>query len=820
MAPSTAHTASQLRQLIHYNLDCDSLHNASFLAGRLCAIDNKSAEAIYLQALSYFRLGQFQAAYRCIKEQGGKSVHLGCIYVFAQSCLALGRFLEGILALDRSKQVWQNRNNWNKHAENRRPQSPDAAAVYTLLGKLWHAHKEASQAIECYSAALERNPFMWDAFTGLCDLGVQVRLPNIFKITSEMHQGMMNGSSEQPTIFEDFPPCHAAQNSAKVSCQVATADPFNTITNRSNGEPRAPPSKPALFEKLNGSTNFQTPVTTNSEISLVGPDTPIGSIPVNATEDASEKGVALKVTAEVHSVEPPLAPLRKPRNVLGTELGVDAPPRMKTSSWRIKSKTLGESEEGDQTSIASTISNMITDRKRTASGQVSQGTSAAQNPNDPGAPGARRSARISNLKPQTTKFATFTTSLGIKDSRDVKKAKATGTKGRSAHSSTVGRVVSGNRKHGDPMEVDVREAHKLASTAHSQPPVLKPQITDRVRDIEAVQYLVELFTKLAGGYFALSHYRTDAAIHIFNQLPSAQRNTPWVLAHLGRAYYEKTAWNDAAACFSRLRVLAPARLEDMEIYSSVLWKMRSEKSDIDLAHLAHELIDQDRLSPQAWCAVGNAFSTQKEVEPAIKCFKRATQLDPQFAYGYTLQGHEYIETEEYDKALSAYRAAIAAESRHYNAWWGMGRVYEKKGKYELAEQHYRTAYNINSNHPALIYAIGLVLEKLRRPQHALEAYDKSIEMQPRQSAPRLKKARVLMALGRHRQALEELLLCKDLDPDDATVHFNLAKAFRLLRMKGEALKYYTTALNLDPKVCVFHLMEMISYLRATKAESY
>ena len=808
MAPSNAHAACQLRQLIHYNLDCDSLHNASFLAGRLCAIDPKSTEAIYLQALSYFRLDQVHAAYRCTKEQSGKIGHLGCIYVFAQSCLALGRFLEGILALDRSKQLWLNRNNWNKHGENKRQQFPDAAAVFSLLGKLWHAHKEPTQAIECYSASLERNPFMWDAFTGLCDLGVQVRLPNIFRITPEMHQGMMNASNEQPTIFEDSPPAYTAQNPAKVPSQVANADPFNTINNRPNGEPRAPQGKSALFEKLNGSTNFQTPVNTNGEIGFGGPDTPVGNVAVNATEDTLERAAGLKVTTEAHSVEPPLAPLRKPRNFLGTELGVDAPPRMKTSSWRLKPKTLGDSEEGDQTSIASTISNMITDRKRTASGQVSQGASAAQGANDPGAPGARRSARLSNLKPQTTKFSAFTGTLGMKDSRDLKKAKATGTKGRSANSSTVGRVVSGNRKHGDPMEVDAKEAYKPAAIAHSQPPLSKPQITDRVRDIEAVQSLLELFSKLAGGYFALSHYRTDVAIHIFNSLSPAQRNTPWVLAHLGRAYYEKTAWSDAVACFSRLRILAPARLEDMEIYSSVLWKIRSEKSDIDLAHLAHELIDQDRLSPQAWCAVGNAFSTQKEVEPAIKCFKRATQLDPQFAYGYTLQGHEYIESEEYDKALSAYRAAIAAESRHYNAWWGIGRVYEKKGKYELAEQHYRTAYNINSHHPALIYAIGLVLEKLRRPQQAIEAYDKSIEMQPKQSAPRLKKARVLTVLGRHRQALEELVICKDLDPDDANVHFNIAKAYRLLRMKGEAIKHYTTALNLDPKVCAPALRRM------------
>ncbi len=29
-----------------------------------------------------------------------------------------------------------------------------------------------NKAIECYAEALKLNPFMWDAFLGLCDLGM------------------------------------------------------------------------------------------------------------------------------------------------------------------------------------------------------------------------------------------------------------------------------------------------------------------------------------------------------------------------------------------------------------------------------------------------------------------------------------------------------------------------------------------------------------------------------------------------------------------------------------------------------------------------
>ena len=59
----------------------------------------------------------------------------------------------------------------DKHTETRRQPLPDAAAVYCLQGKLWHGHQDLNKAIECYAEALKVNPFMWDAFLGLCDLG-------------------------------------------------------------------------------------------------------------------------------------------------------------------------------------------------------------------------------------------------------------------------------------------------------------------------------------------------------------------------------------------------------------------------------------------------------------------------------------------------------------------------------------------------------------------------------------------------------------------------------------------------------------------------
>lgn len=807
MSPTNPHVAQQLRQLIYYHLDCNLLRNALFFAGRLHAYEPRASEAAYLLALCHLRLGQFKAAYDNSKYCGSRGTHLGCSYVFAQACLALEKHHEGITALERSKTLWLPRNNWNKHTETRRQSLPDAAAVHCLQGKLFHAYGDTHQAIACYADALKVNSLMWDAFVGLCDLGVNVRIPNIFRMTPAMMSSLEPSAGEETPfgVLEDSPPLNSFANKQMRPDPPAGGDPFGVSSIRNNGDFRTNIGKSALYEKLNGSTSTVTPIGGGAGMGFNGLDTPT-SLGGSQVEVRINPGPS--IPDEITSAEPPFAPARKVRTLagLGTDFGVDAPPRMKASHTRSRSKANGDSEDMElmNPSIASTISSAITERKRTVSGQVPQSASSNSNAhgnsvsNDPMAP-QRRSVRLFNqIRPHSSKLAGSTGSIGAREGREIKKAKVTGTKGRTTHMSTVGRVVSGNRKHGDPMDIDGKETRVNLGNAVAPVPVKPPPVSEKMKEHESLLWLLDLLTKLGGGYFALSHYRCEEALRVFNTIIPSQRETPWVLAKMGRALHEQSRWAEAEKYFARMKAMAPSILEDMEVYSTILWH---RKNEVDLAFLAHEILEVDRLSPQAWCAVGNSFSIQRDHDQALKCFKRATQLDPKFAYAFALQGHEHVSNEEYDKALSAYRSAIGVENRHYNAWYGLGKVFEKQGKYTMAEQHYRTASNINPTNAVLITCIGTVLEKLKNPKAALIQYAKAADLEPRATIPRFRKARVLMALGQPDLALRELEVLKDLAPDEANVHFLLGKAYKILRQKHLAIKHFTTALTLDPKVC-------------------
>ena len=639
---------------------------------------------------------------------------------------------------------------------------------------------------------------------------MDIRVNRIFKMNPEMTSLLATHTSDEnaPNVPEATPLSNSMSQSnistTSVNQPPPSSDPFSISKNRINGDMRTNAGSSALFEKLNGSRSVLTP-SGGAAYQYPGLDTPTG--PTVVTEILpKDNGGLVAVTA---TGEAPHAPMRKSKALpgMGMDFGQEAPPKIRSNSIRSKSRNNNDSEEGDNLSTisrTSTLTNAVGDRKRTISGQVAQAASThassltSVNTNDPMAP-QRRSVRLFNqIRPQSGKFAASSGSVGAKEGRELKKAKATSTKGRSANAFNVGRVVSGNRKHGEAIDVEGKEQRPLFNAVGGPVHAKVVTVNDKVKESEGLQWLLDLFMKLGTGYFALSHYQCDTALQMFNSLPPTQRETPWVLAQVGRALFEQNNYAEAEKYFMRLKTIAPARLDDMEIFSTILWHT---KNDIELAFLSHEIIDIDRGSPQAWCAVGNSFALQRDHDQALKCFKRATQLNPKFAYAFTLQGHEHRANEEYDKALAAYRAAIAVDNRHYNAWYGLGKVFESQGKYTHAEQHYRNAAQINPNNAVLIGCVGGVLEKLKNYQAALIQYTKSVEMAPKNSLVKFRKARVLLSLDEPHLALEELIQLKDIIPDEANVHFLLGRAYKILKKKTLAVKHFTTAINLDPKVC-------------------
>ncbi|KAF0322928.1 Protein bimA [Colletotrichum asianum] len=806
MAPTSAAITGLLRQVIYYHVDHHTYDNALFFAERLNAQDPKSSESAYLLALCHLRLGDARTAFEVSRPSASRGSNLGAAWIFAQACLKLERYKDGINALEKAREKWIGKTNLGKHTTTTRSLYPDEAAVLCLLGKLYRAYDDRRRAIECFENAVRVNPFMWDAFQALCDMGVNVRVPNIFQVTDSLTHSF----DQDPSVVLQEPK-EGTSNSFELKKHSArtmmdSSDPFNL--HRSSTYQDMPFSANVFaaeaeendfMSKITAAkARLAPPATANGESDLI--ETPTG--PVSMPEVPTLRNFA---------AEPPQAPPRRTRTAQAVEPGfLEAPPKM---SYRLGAKRSTRSQDKDQTvelhSDTGTGPGILrtaapSERKRTVSGHPVQ---SRQHSEEVSAPTQRRSARLNmNMfhKPSVTKANSGAATISG-GTRELKKARPQisrimrpGSSG-----SSVGRVVSGNRKpiEDNGMDVDhaettrVREPH---ATQHAAPRAALGE-PDNVKIEEALKWIMDLLKKFASGYFALKQFRCQEALHSYSTLPRSQQDTPWVLVQMGKAHHEQGSYKEAEKFFRKLRVVAPTRMEDMEIYSTILWHLKRET---DLSFLAHELVDADWDSPQAWCALGNASSLSRDHEQALKCFKRATQLDPGFAYAFTLQGHEHVANEEYEKAMAAFRRAIAADKRHYNAYFGIGGVYEKLGSYDKAYSHFHTASIINPTNAVLICRIGGILERQKQILPALQFFSKAVELAPKAAMVRYRKARALMLLRQIDAAEKELLIVKDMAPDEAMVHFLLGRLYRNAGEKQMAVRCFSNALALDPKASV------------------
>ncbi|KAK6341180.1 anaphase-promoting complex subunit cdc27 [Orbilia brochopaga] len=728
---------SQLRKVIWYSLDNNLVTNAIFSAERLVAFDSKDPDSTYLLALSLYRGNHVKHAESLTK---GIKNHVGCAYIYAQCCLTLRKYRDGIAALEKCKNMWANESHWNQHSERERRGTPDAAAVFNVLGHLFMGLRDDKMAVQAYHASFQLNPYMWDSFSSAAETGAAIKASVVFKPTEEMLGAARLASSinsAATSMTEDGNNTQSHSTHANTQSDQDLFAPSSSQTSR-NTEPvfGVPPAPQNRLNEGGASVGMETPTSDNSVPTLM---------------DYTK------------------APPRKAR----PQSVIDAP----------RKTLMTRSRDPDH---------QLEKKRSIASADETKNSQSAAT-----APATRRSNRILASNRITSKFA----AAGQREAKKPKTATKSASRSQLNAEKTSSALV---HSQGD---VHMAEARPIA---------VPPPRLQEPKEIVAHAVILDVYKKLGIALVNLCRFDCKSAVLSYQSLHPSQRDTPYVLAKLGRALYELSRYNEAGECFAKVRVMDPLRMQEMETYSTLLWHL---KKDVELSFLAHELFDLDRVSPQAWCALGNCYSLQRDHDQALRCFRRATQIDDRLAYAYTLQGHEHLSNDDLEKAMSCFRSALSADGRHYNAWYGIGKVYEKSGKNDMALRHYKTAYSINPTNVVLICCVGAAFEKEGNYKQALVHYSKACDLAPNSALSKFRKARVLIGLGKLHMARDELVSIKDIAPDEANVHFMLARVYKLLHEKQLAIKHFTSALHLDPRASAL-IKEAMESLDDPNEDSY
>ncbi|XP_014674932.1 PREDICTED: cell division cycle protein 27 homolog [Priapulus caudatus] len=749
-----------IQAAIWHALNHYAFTDAIFLAERLYA-EVKSDDALFLLATSYYRSGKPGKAYSLLQTRGCPTAQ--CRYLMAKCCMDMDKLskAESWLMggnLLRSKNSYEDLIN----------EYGDAACFsLSLLGKIYSKTERVAKAAEQLKRSLKLNPFLWSSYEQLCNLGEKPDPAKVFQLSNlQTFSSCQSAYSSTcpaptPTATQQLPP---ATDSTPVIEHVENQVPVQETPPFSDAvQTRLMPSVDSGLKQLGDQADLsmsdmpQVPMVPRcvgrprprAGRSLLGgptalsPFTPsFGVLPLDTPSPAENLGTFITPSPTLIHVE----------THGGLGLGIPDPkaPTKKTMTRRGSKPPVFSQSGTNNTSV-------------TSAQQSGLGYSAVTN--------VRRSSRL------------FSNANSVKENNKGNLLlNAAGKKNRTRGKSSITQP-SFNELN----ELNKPEKPETVTTPQAQAVGLQKA---------AAEGLMLLLQKMGKAYSCLAQYNSKQAIEIFDELPAHHLNTGWVLSHLGRAHFELAEYNQACKYFTEVRRMEPYHLEGMEYYSTALWHLQKE---VALSALAQELSDCDKESPEAWCAVGNCFSLQKEHDAAIKFFQRAVQVDASFAYAYTLLGHEYVLTEELDKAMSCFRNAIRIDPRHYNAWYGVGMIYYKQEKFSLAEVHFKKALSINPQSSVLMCHIGVVQHALQRSDQALATLNKAIATDPKNPLCKFHRASILFANDKHQDALKELEELKEIVPKESLVYFLIGKVHKKLGNTHLALMNFSWAMDLDPK---------------------
>lgn len=214
----------------------------------------------------------------------------------------------------------------------------------------------------------------------------------------------------------------------------------------------------------------------------------------------------------------------------------------------------------------------------------------------------------------------------------------------------------------------------------------------------------------------------------------------WVMSLRACVLYHMHDFQEAADQFTKVLAIDPYRIDDIDIYSNILYVTEDHRA---LSRIAHEftVIDKDR--PEVCCLIGNYYSLRNEHEKAIKYFKRATQLDRTYLSAWTLMGHEYVETKNSHAAIEAYRKAVDVSRKDYRAWYGLGQAYELLSMHQYALHYYQHATALRPYDVRIWQAQGICYEEMGRPREAIECLKRAlIGADPQETVIHLKLAKL------------------------------------------------------------------------------
>ncbi|HEX6717841.1 MAG TPA: protein kinase [Pyrinomonadaceae bacterium] len=182
---------------------------------------------------------------------------------------------------------------------------------------------------------------------------------------------------------------------------------------------------------------------------------------------------------------------------------------------------------------------------------------------------------------------------------------------------------------------------------------------------------------------------------------------------------------------------------------------------------------------------------REHLDSAIEHFRRAIEIDPNFALAYSALGSCYVnrvlkglgQAGDHDKAKNAFRKALALDPRLLEARMHMVFIYLTEGQKEKARLAVDLLRDEYPNDPGVHFVRGVVARLDGEYEKALRSFDRMVRLNPGERVlASYNRARIFMYQRDYEQATRELEEGARLEPEHPVIRVFTA---RVLYYKGQ-----------------------------------
>jgi tetratricopeptide (TPR) repeat protein len=193
-----------------------------------------------------------------------------------------------------------------------------------------------------------------------------------------------------------------------------------------------------------------------------------------------------------------------------------------------------------------------------------------------------------------------------------------------------------------------------------------------------------------------------------------------------------------------------------------------------------------------------ALQTEGRTDEAAAHYRRAIELQPDYAPAYNNLGVMQRATGKVDEAIKTYERALSLKGNYPDAHYNLANALLEKNRPQEAAEHFSIALRSIPDSAGAANNLGIALSAQNRPQDAVAAFRAAVAAEPNSPVAHRNLADALASAGQVSEAVAEFRKAIALAPKESAAHYNLGVVLLESGQMQEAIRELRTAVELAP----------------------